>query len=134
MKNQLEAAAVFFGRLLIAVLFIGGAAQKATDPAPAMMLLAGFGMPQWLVWPALAFNAGVGAALVLGLWVRPIALLAAGYCGFTSIFHYLPDDPWQMTIFVKNWAIAGGCLVLSVHGAGAWTVGKALRTRQRALV
>ena len=33
----------------------------------------------------------------------------------TSVFHYLPDDPWQVTIFVKNWAIAGGLLVLAGH-------------------
>lgn len=122
MQNQLEAAGVFLGRLLIAVLFLGGALQKTLDPAPASQLLLDFGLPAGLVWPALAFNALAGIALVLGVQVRLVALLAAGYCGFTSIFHYLPDDAWQMTIFVKNWAIAGGCLVLSVHGAGAWAL------------
>lgn len=127
MKEQLDAAAVMTGRILIALLFVGGAVQKMQDPTPVMDLLASLGLSAWLVWPALVFNALAGIALILGIWVRPIAALAAVYCMVTSVFHYLPDDPWQMTIFVKNWAIAGGCLVLSVQGAGAWTIRQALR-------
>lgn len=122
MKNRLSDMAVLVGRILIALLFLGGALQKAGDPAPVMGLLAGVGLPEWLVWPALAFNALAGVALVLGVYVRPVAALLAGYCAVTSVFHLLPDDPWQMTIFVKNWAIAGGCLVLAAHGAGRFAL------------
>lgn len=110
------------GRVLIALLFVGGAIQKGIDPGDVQALLAGSGWPTWLVWPALAFNAIAGTALILGVWVRPFALALAFYCGITSIFHYLPDDPWQMTIFIKNWAIAGGCLVLTAHGAGRFAL------------
>lgn len=114
--------AVFVGRLLIAVLFIGGVVQKGTDPSAVEGLLAGRGWPVWLVWPALAFNAAAAASLIIGIKVRPMAVALAAYCAVTSLFHYIPSDPWQMTIFVKNWAIAGGCLVLAAHGAGrfAW--------------
>ncbi|OWU83872.1 DoxX protein [Oceanicola sp. 22II-s10i] len=115
--------AVLVGRILIATLFLGGAVQKATDPAPVEGLLAGFGWPVWLVWPALVFNALTGVALIAGVFVRPVAAALAVYCGVTSAFHFLPDDPWQMTIFVKNWAIAGGCLVLAAHGAGRFRLG-----------
>ena len=78
------------GRLLLAMLFVAGAIQKAVAPEGASALLAGFTLPVWLVWPAALF---------------------------TSVFHFIPDDPWQMSIFVKNWAIAGGLLVLSAHAA-----------------
>lgn len=113
---------VLVGRCLIAILFLGGAVQKAGDPASVMGLLAGKGLPIWLVWPALAFNLTAGLALITGLWLRPFAVALAAYCAVTSLFHYLPDDPWQMTIFVKNWAIAGGCLVLAAHGAGRFAL------------
>ena len=43
-----------------------------------------------------------------------VALSLAAYCAVTSVFHFIPGDPWQMSIFVKNWAIAGGCLALAV--------------------
>lgn len=122
MKNRWRDLAVCAGRVLIAVLFLGGAVQKWVNPAPVMQLLAGWQLPEVLVWPALVFNAVAGLCLVLGLWVRPVALGLAVYCAVTSVFHFLPEDPWQMTIFVKNWAIAGGCLILAAHGAGRWAL------------
>jgi putative oxidoreductase len=113
---------LLLGRVLIAVLFLGGALQKVVEPAQVMTLLADRGLPEWLIWPALVFNAVAGLALVLGLGVRMTAYLLAGYCAATSVFHFIPADPWQMSIFVKNWAIAGGCLCLAVAGSGriAW--------------
>ena len=101
-------------RLLVAQLFLLGALQKSTGPAIVEGLLADRGWPEWLVWPALAFNLAAGLALVVGWRMREVAMLLAAYCAVTSLFHFLPDDPWQMTIFVKNWAIAGGCLALAV--------------------
>lgn len=114
--------ATLAGRILIAALFLGGAVQKAANPLAVESLLAGFGWPQWLVWPALAFNALAALALVAGWQMRPVAFALAGYCALTSLFHYIPADPWQMSIFVKNWAIAGGCLVLAAHGAGRYAL------------
>ena len=75
-----------------------------------------------MVYPALAFNALAGAALLAGWRTKPIALLAAAYCAVTSLFHYLPEDPWQMTIFVKNWSIAGGFLMLAAFGPGRYAL------------
>lgn len=111
------------GRFLLAALFAAGTAQKLADPVPAMALLAGAGWPQWLIWPAAAFNAAGAAALVLGVALRPAALALAAYTAVTSFFHLVPDDPWQMSIFVKNWAIAGGLLCLAARGGGRWRLG-----------
>lgn len=122
MRNHLSDLAVLAGRVLIAALFLGGAVQKGIEPGAAMGLLADRGWPIWLVWPALGFNALAGLALIAGVQVRLVAALLAGYCAVTSLFHYLPEDPWQMTIFVKNWAIAGGCLVLAAHGSGRYAL------------
>lgn len=116
-------ACALLGRVLLAALFAGGAVQKLADPSAVEALLAGAGWPGWLVWPAALFNAAAAMALVAGVWLGPVALALAGYCGITSAFHFLPDDPWQMTIFVKNWAIAGGLLVLAAQGGGRWCLG-----------
>lgn len=101
------------GRVLLAALFAAGAAQKAIDPGQVQGLLAGTGLPSWLVWPALAFNAALALGLVFGPRVRLWALAGAAYCIVTSVFHFIPADGWQMSIFVKNWAIAGGLMVLA---------------------
>ncbi len=119
MRNELcPDLALLSARLLIAVLFLGGAVQKSISPADAQALLEMQGLPVAMVWPALAFNLLAGLMLTLGLRVRPLAVLLAAYCGVTSFFHLIPDDPWQMSIFVKNWSIAGGCLALAVAGPG----------------
>lgn len=114
--------AVLVGRVLIAALFAAGAVQKFSAPGLVEGLLFAHGWPMWLVWPALGFNAVAAVALIAGVWVRPVALGLAVYCGVTSLFHYIPADGWQMSIFIKNWAIAGGCLVLAAHGPGRFAV------------
>jgi putative oxidoreductase len=110
-------ALLLLGRLLLAGLFLAGAVQKAVAPEAAQILLTGAGLPEVLVWPALLFNGAAAAALAFGLFLAPAALLLALYCMVTSYFHFVPDDPWQLSIFVKNWAIAGGLLVLAAHEA-----------------
>jgi putative oxidoreductase len=122
MTDRRGDVATLAGRILIAALFLLAALQKATNPLAVEVLLAVRGWPIWLVWPALAFNLAAGLALVLGIQVRRVAVLLAVYCAVTSLFHYIPSDPWQMSIFVKNWAIAGGCLILAAHGAGRYAL------------
>ena len=106
------------GRVLLAALFAAGTVQKAVDPSAAASLLADKGLPEVLVWPALVFNAVLAVALVLGWRLKFVALAAALYCMVTSVFHFIPSDGWQMSIFVKNWAIAGGLLCLAARADG----------------
>lgn len=100
------------GRILIAALFVAGAVQKALAPQLVEGLLSGVGAPPVLVWPALGLNVLLATGLLWSPTVRVAALVAAGYCAATSIFHFQLQDGWQMSIFVKNWAIAGGLLIL----------------------
>ena len=120
---------VLVGRVLIGSLFMAGFVQKLGDPGPATDLLALRGWPGWLLWPAMVYNLLAALAVLLGIGVKPVALSLAAYCAVTSLFHFQPDDPWQISIFVKNWAIAGGCLVLAAHGGGRWR----LHLRRRGL-
>lgn len=106
------------GRILLAALFLAGVVQKLVNPGAAQALLFGQGLPAWLIWPAAAFTLIAGVGLLVGSWLRSWAVLLALYCMGTSVFHLIPSDPWQMSIFVKNWAIAGGLLVLAGQGPG----------------
>jgi len=116
------------GRLLIALLFLGGAAQKIGDPIPVSDMITSIGLPAWLVWPTAAFNLIAALGLIFGPGVRSWAMVLAGYCIFTSYFHYqLRADPWQVTIMVKNWSIAGGLLILAAQGRGGLSGGVSLQ-------
>lgn len=120
--DRLPDIALLASRFLVGGLFLAGAVQKIAAPGAAQALLAMQSLPEALVWPALAFNAMTGALIVMGVWVRPVAVVLAAYCGLTSFFHLIPADPWQMSIFIKNWAIAGGCLALAVAGPGRYAL------------
>ena len=107
------------GRVLIALLFLGGAVQKAGDPGQVTRMIETLDLPGQLVWAVAAFNLIAGICLITGPRVRTWALVLALYCIATSWFHWqLRADPWQVTIVVKNWAIAGGLLILAAQGPG----------------
>lgn len=108
---------LFAGRLCLAGFFLAAALHKAIAPEFAEQMLAAHGFSPVLIWPALVLNAFGAACLIMGLWLGPMAFLLALYCMATSVFHYIPDDPVQMSILLKNWAIAGGLLVLTAHEA-----------------
>ncbi|MDA8586499.1 DoxX family protein [Rhodobacteraceae bacterium] len=101
------------GRWLMGALLLIGGFQKILDPRPVMQLLADQGMPESLIVPATVFNLGAGACVLINWNLRPVCLSSCAYCAFTSLFHFIPADGWQMSIFVKNWAIAGGFLCLA---------------------
>jgi len=109
------------GRVLLGLIFVAGALQKLADPVPAMDLVTARGLPAILIWPALIFSGMAGIAFFAGYRTRAFALIAAAYSAITSYVHFLPDDPWQMSIFIKNWSIAGGFLVLAAHGPGKYS-------------
>lgn len=112
-KKPVRQTELIAGRLLLSALFLAGGVQKLIDPTPAMILLEGFGLSGILVWPAAVFNLVAALLLIAGRFVVPVARSLAVYCLVTSVFHFIPSDGWQMSIFIKNWAIAGGLLALS---------------------
>ena len=114
MAISLQYVLTLLARILIGALFLAGPVQKIANPDPAVTLLQGAGLSGVWIWPALAFNLMAALALFAGRFVFPVALMLAAYCAITSFFHLVPEDPWQMSIFIKNWAIAGGCLALAV--------------------
>lgn len=111
------------GRMLIALLFFGGALQKLIDPTPVEQMIGTLGLPAVLIWPVALFDLIAAICLLTGPRVRRWALIMAGYCLFTSLFHWqLRADPWQITIMVKNWSIAGGLLILAAQGPGRYVL------------
>ena len=117
-------------RCLLAVLFIVAGYGKLTGFSGATGYFGGLGMPVPAAVAALAVAVELilGLALGLGVVTRPVALLLAGYTILTALIgHHF----WTMTgtaeagnliHFNKNLGLAGGLLLLSLCGAGRYSI------------
>ena len=118
------------GRILIAVIFLisgffkVGAYAQMVGYATAVHLPA----PGAAIAAAAAVEMGCGLAILVGFRTRFAAWLLFLYLLPVSYFFHNfwavqgQEQQMQMVNFLKNMAIMGGLLVLSVNGAGAYSV------------
>lgn len=112
-------------RILIGLLFIVAGVGKLGDVGGFTGYLTSGGLPAALAWPTILLEILGGLALVIGFQTRIFAVLLAGFTLLAGLlYHFQPADQMQMTMFLKNLAIAGGLLMLFAHGAGAVAVDK----------
>jgi len=70
-----------------------------------------------------AFELLVGVLVIVGFKTRLAALAIAIFVVIAALLaHTNFADQNQLNHFLKNFAIAGGCLALFVSGAGAYSV------------
>ena len=123
--DKLTTYAPLIARILIGILFLAAGAGKLGDVAGFTGYLTSGGLPAFLAWPSILFEIVLGLAIIAGYQVRVMALLGAGFCIVSAaLYHFAPADQMQMTMFLKNLAIAGGFLLLAANGAGAVAVDK----------
>ena len=123
--EKLQIYTPLVARILLAVLFVMGGIGKLGDVAGFAGYMASGGVPGFLAWPVIIFELALGASLILGYQARIMALLGAGFCVLAGIlYHFAPADQMQMISFMKNLGIAGGLLMVFVHGAGPFAIDK----------
>ena len=122
-KNVAEVA----GRSFLAVLFVLSGLGKIGAYTATAAYMSSVGVPGFLL-PVVIVTEVLGAlAIVLGWQTRLTALLLAGYSLLTAlVFHTNFADQIEMIMFLKNVSIAGGFLLLVVHGAGPLSLDRRL--------
>jgi putative oxidoreductase len=116
-------AIVLLARLLLAQIFLLAGLSKISGYAATQGYMDSMGVPGALLPLVILLEVGGGLALLLGFMTRWAALALAGFCVAAAlIFHLKPDDQMQMIMLMKNLAMAGGFLLLYVHGAGAYSL------------
>jgi putative oxidoreductase len=111
------------GRILLALIFILSGIGKISDPAGTAGFMESMGVPGLLVWPTIALEILGGIAIVIGFQTRIAAFaLAAFSIAAAVIFHHNFSDQMQMIMFLKNFSIAGGLLLLAASGAMSFGV------------
>ena len=111
--------------ILLSVMFIMAGLQKLGGIEGTAGYIASVGLPAsvLLAWAAGIFETVAGVAVLLGFFTRYAAWLLAAFCVFTGlVFHFDPSQEMQMIMLMKNLAIAGGFLALSVAGPGSISI------------
>lgn len=114
-------------RLLLAYIFIMAGIGKlgAEAYAGTQGYMQAMGVPGALLPLVILTELGGGLLLLVGFQARLAAFLLAGFSLVSAvIFHYQPADQMQMIMFMKNLAIAGGLLLITQYGAGAFAIDK----------
>lgn len=121
---------ILVARVLLTVLFVLSGFGKLTDYAGTVGYMAHVGapLPSAAAVVAIVMELLVGAALLVGLRVRPLALLLMLFVAGTAL---LGHPFWSMegaerglnqVQFLKNLSIMGGLLLLAVAGPGRYSL------------
>ena len=111
------------GRILISALFLISAYDKIFSIDGSMSWMEGFGVPGFLLYPAIALEIILPLFIIIGYQARIAAGLLALFCLSTAfIFHLNFADPMQKISFLKNIGLAGGFLFILANGTKNWSV------------
>ena len=100
------------GRILISALFLISAFNKIFNLDGSMGWMESFGVPGFLIFPAIAIEIILPVLVIVGYQARIAAGLLAIFCLATAfIFHFNFSDQVQFTSFLKNIGLAGGFLI-----------------------
>ena len=95
------------------------------DPAgyAGYMAAVGLPLPTVVAWLVVALKILGGLAILVGFQTKWAAYALGAFCVATAfIGHFNFADQMQASLFMKNLGLAGGFLLLSVTGAGAFSV------------
>lgn len=125
--NKLLSYSTVLARILIALIFILSGVSKISGFQATVAYIASAGVPLAAIAAvaAIVVELGGGILLVLGYRAQIAAFLMAGFTVLAAlIFHQFwavpeADMQNQMIHFMKNLSIAGGLLMIVIHGSSA---------------
>ena len=111
------------GRFLLAQIFLLAGLNKISGYAGTQGYMESMGVPGALLPLVIVLEVVGGLALILGWQTRLVALALAGFSIISAvIFHSDFSDQMQMVMFMKNFAIAGGLVILFAQGSGSYAL------------
>jgi putative oxidoreductase len=111
------------GRILLAHIFLLAGINKISGYSGTQGYMEAMGVPGMLLPLVILLEVGGAVAIIVGWQTRWAAYALALFSIVAAlIFHNNLADQIQMILFMKNWALAGGLLVLAANGAGAFSL------------
>ena len=83
----------------------------------------GFGLPGFLIYPAIVIEIVLPVLVIVGYQARIAAGTLSIFCLMTAfIFHFDFSNQMQLVSFLKNIGLAGGFLFIVANGTKDWAV------------
>ena len=113
------------GRIFISALFLISAFNKIFNLEGSTSWMEGFGLPGFLIYPAIVIEVILPVLVIVGYQARIAAGILASFCLLTAfIFHFDFSNQMQLVSFFKNIGLAGGFLFIVANGTKDWAVDK----------
>jgi len=115
------------GRLLISFIFLMSGLNKISNYANTSGWMESMGVSSSLLPLVIIIEILAAIAIIVGWKTKIAAFLLAGFCVLSGlIFHNDFSNQIEMIMLMKNFAIAGGFLILVANGPGNFSLDKKL--------
>jgi len=119
----MEKISQFVARLFLGQIFLLSGIFKISGYEGTQGYMDAMGVPGMLLPLVILLEAGGGLAIIAGWQTKLVSIALAAFTVVAAvIFHNNFSDQMQMIMFMKNIAIAGGLILLAIHGAGGYSL------------
>ena len=116
------------GRIFISLVFLLSGYNKIFNYDNTISWMEGFGIPGFLLWPAIVLEILLPIFIIIGYRTQISAIILAIFCLTTAlIFDYDFANQMQTIAFLKNFGLAGGFLFIAANGPKEWAIEKKKR-------
>jgi len=121
-----------FGRIFLSAVFLIAGVNKIFNYEGTTAYMESFGVPGFLYIPAIIFEILFPLLIVIGYQTKISALIMAIFSvSLAIIFHTDFSNQMQVMSFLKNFAIAGGFVIIFVNGPSRWSIDYILKSRKK---
>ena len=112
-----------FGRIFLSTIFLFEGINKIFNYEGTIEYMESFNVPELPAIPTIILEILFPLLLIIGYQTKLSALVLAIFTLATAlIFHTDFTNQMQLISFLKNFAIAGGFLILFINGAGKYSL------------
>ena len=121
-----------FGRIFLSAVFLIAGVNKIFNYEGTTSYMESFGVPDFLYIPAIILEILFPLLIVIGYQTKISALIMAIFSvSLAIIFHTDFSNQMQVMSFLKNFAIAGGFIIIFVNGPSRWSIDYVLKSKTK---
>ena len=120
------------GRIFLSALFLINGISKILYYEGTLEYMENFNVPNYLLIPAIIIEILLPILLIIGYKTRLSAIVLSLFTILLAvIFHTDFSNQMQLTQFLKNFAIAGGFLIIFAYGPNKYSIDYMLKSKQK---